>query len=1032
MLDTTPYNLQRPKNNNILLATMGQVCCKDCHGRVKKAAVVTWGGETWGGEDDSWQSDYRDTDTTDGAISSLRSVPSSGNLDPKRSSRIKLKKRSVALHAEFRDRQGILAPPLVTERVMEDTDNVFSGQDLGVDTFHQSNGSSNNSSDGIPAGSSNDCAEPNAVVVADNEGHHLITLEKTPEEDAFLDRALSDDENFIFDGITIHMRQRLKDNMERVIVPKSTMIIRKGDPPDYLYLILEGEIAVYIDPDEYIDENAVEIGKNAPLDITLKSKSSSSLPGSISPVKPEKREFKQSYVLQLRKSLFQSSYNENYVAQDNNDDNDNIVGSFLSMVRESFSGQNSGSSTLTGILEEMASTASDEDTGVSFTPLNELRGLKHERDLGQGDVFGEMGLIYNCPRTASCLTTTNCILYRVDGDMFKSILSSSNSDRVKKRYTESKVAIEALHNIGVFSSKDEQTLQDIGNILNPVTFDQEDLVITKGAYDDMMFFVMAGKLLVHDIGTGDSRQADIELGEGGHFGELNMFTGRPSIANVTVLTPKARLMAMTKKDYRKRRESLEPLMKKLWLRNALLTIPVIAKSKLLLHEINRLVHKLEKTQFPIGKISFTGNMKSALYIVETGKIQMAVTDGDGVVNTFDQHDHFGGRSLFDDKFFARKSVQVRAVLPTTLMMLTRSSIVSVIGRINRLGKPSLPVSRKLIKNMKRSDLILHRIIGVGMFGRVWLVQHKASSAVYALKAMDKKEIIDRKMTKGVTREKNVMASVEHPFISNLVSTFQDKQSLYMLMSYVQGGELFGLIYNVSKKGCLSNDAAAFYGACLVEALSHLHSRSICHRDLKPENILINAAGYVVLADFGFAKVVLDKTFTMCGSPEYMAPEILLGKGHSLSVDHWALGVLLYEMLVGQTPFIHVGATRVTLFRRICSGSFAFPNPKKHGIVVSDTAKTFIGGLLNKNCGERIGSSLMLGDEEIRTDAWFQGLLTEYKNAFLSQKVAPPWLPDIDDELDASYFGSHVSIEKEVLSKKKEVLDKKTQQLFEGF
>jgi len=196
--------------------------------------------------------------------------------------------------------------------------------------------------------------------------------------------------------------------------------------------------------------------------------------------------------------------------------------------------------------------------------------------------------------------------------------------------------------------------------------------------------------------------------------------------------------------------------------------------------------------------------------------------------------------------------------------------------------------------------------------------------------------------------------------------------------------------------------------------------------------LVTAAGYVVLADFGFAKVVLDKTFTMCGSPEYMAPEILLGKGHSLSVDHWALGVLLYEMLVGQTPFIHVGATRVTLFRRICSGSFAFPNPKKHGIVVSDTAKLFIGGLLNKNCGERIGSSLMLGDEEIRTNAWFQGLLTEYKNAFLSQKVAPPWLPDIDDELDASYFGSHVSIEKEVLSKKKEVLDKQSQHLFDGF
>jgi len=729
--------------------------------------------------------------------------------------------------------------------------------------------------------------------------------------------------------------------------------------------------------------------------------------------------------------MFQSNYKE-IDPPDNG--GGNIVGQVLSLMRESFVGQDSRMSTLSGILEDTASTTSEDDafdTLVSFTPMSELRGLKHERDLGPMDVFGELGLIYNCPRTASCLTTTQCILYRVEGEMFRQILSSSNSDRVKKRCTESKAALETLYNIGVVEELDERTLRDMNSVMNPVTFEQDDLVITKGSHDGMMFFVMSGNLLVHNIGTGDSRKADLPLAEGGHFGELNLLTNRSSWANVTVQSPKARLMAVTKKDYLKRRESLEPLIKKLWLRNALLTIPLIAKSKLLPHEINCLVHKLEKVSFPMGKVCFSGNMQTALYIVETGKVQMAVTDVDGVVNTFDPHDHFGGRSLFDDNFFTRNSVQVRAVFPTECMMLTRDAIINVIGKVDRLGKPALPMSRKLIKGMKRSDLILHRIIGVGMFGRVWLVQHKTSTSVYALKEMDKKGIIDKKMAKGVMRERNVMSSVEHPFITNLVSTFQDRQSLYMLMSYVQGGELFGLIYNVSKKGYLSNDAAAFYGACLVEALNHLHSRSICHRDLKPENILINAAGYVVLADFGFAKVVLDKSFTTCGSPEYMAPEILLGQGHTLSVDHWALGVLLYEMLVGQTPFIHVGATRMTLFRRICNGTFAFPNPKKHGIGINEEAKLLIKGLLNKNYVERIGSSI-ISDEDIGNNPWFQGLLTEYKHAFLAEKVTPPWTPDIDDDLDASYFGKHDSVEKEARSKKKEVLDKRSQRLFEGF
>lgn len=119
--------------------------------------------------------------------------------------------------------------------------------------------------------------------------------------------------------------------------------------------------------------------------------------------------------------------------------------------------------------------------------------------------------------------------------------------------------------------------------------------------------------------------------------------------------------------------------------------------------------------------------------------------------------------------------------------------------------------------------------------------------------------------------------------------------------------------------------------------------------------------------------------------------------------------------------------------RICSGKFAFPHPKKHGIGINDEAKLLIRGLLNKNCGERVGSSLTLGDEEIRTNPWFQGLLTEYHDVFLAEKVTPPWQPDIDDDLDASYFGSHDSVEMELRSKKKGVgLDRKAQKLFEGF
>lgn len=145
---------------------------------------------------------------------------------------------------------------------------------------------------------------------------------------------------------------------------------------------------------------------------------------------------------------------------------------------------------------------------------------------------------------------------------------------------------------------------------------------------------------------------------------------------------------------------------------------------------------------------------------------------------------------------------LKAVFTAECMMLTKTSIISVIGSLKRLGSPCAPEARKLKRNMIPSEFDFHRIIGVGMFGKVWLVQHKISRDVHALKVMEKNVIVERKMTKGVTREKNVMISVDHPFIVDLVATFQDKHKLYMLENYVQGGELFGLIYNVSKKGYL--------------------------------------------------------------------------------------------------------------------------------------------------------------------------------------------------------------------------------------
>jgi CRP-like cAMP-binding protein len=481
---------------------MGQSLCRDCcregmGGKFKLPPFVVPRPSSSSriDEDGTSSSSYEYDDFT-AASGSLRSQTSNhelyrggggGDVDPRqRNNRIKNKKSSVKLHAEYRDRQerGILiAPPLVSERVMEYTDNVFTGQDMGVEkiqsssTDHRGSGGGDDNDDdrdndgggavasststsssfgdsdyggtgmgeggdaGAGTGAGGDggmechdrAAEPAGGEGDDDDVGRPSSLPasyvKTPEEDAFLDLALSDDDNFVFDGMSERYRRRLKDSMERVVVPRNTLLIRRGDDPDYLYLILEGEVAVYIDPDEYVDDNAVEIGKHAPLDISVPTTgggggggwgggggATTTSSGGIGtpPIAAARmtREFKQSYVLQLRRSLFQSNYNGHRHRHDDDvgghhrlhrrDDHSHsggfgggggIVGQFLSVIRQSIGGHDSNTSNLTGILEDQAC---DEDQSVdNFIPLKELRGLKHERDLGTCDVFGELGEFSN-------------------------------------------------------------------------------------------------------------------------------------------------------------------------------------------------------------------------------------------------------------------------------------------------------------------------------------------------------------------------------------------------------------------------------------------------------------------------------------------------------------------------------------------------------------------------------------------------------------------------------------------------------------
>ena len=221
--------------------------------------------------------------------------------------------------------------------------------------------------------------------------------------------------------------------------------------------------------------------------------------------------------------------------------------------------------------------------------------------------------------------------------------------------------------------------------------------------------------------------------------------------------------------------------------------------------------------------------------------------------------------------------------------------------------------------MTLGDFELVRTLGVGSFGRVKYGKYKGDGNNYAVKFMKKHEIIKLKQVDHINAERNLMAQINHPFAVNMFGSFKDDRYVFIVMEVVTGGEMFTHLRRARK---FSDEQSKFYGLIIADIFAHMHSSNIIHRDLKPENILMEASGYAKLTDFGFAKVIEHRTYTLCGTPEYIAPEVLLNKGHGKPVDWWTLGILIYEMIVGQPPFCDEDP--MGIYQKILSGKIVFP------------------------------------------------------------------------------------------------------------
>lgn len=344
--------------------------------------------------------------------------------------------------------------------------------------------------------------------------------------------------------------------------------------------------------------------------------------------------------------------------------------------------------------------------------------------------------------------------------------------------------------------------------------------------------------------------------------------------------------------------------------------------------------------------------------------------------------------------------------PSTPVSLTRSASVSsasshdVVAREAEEAERVETASASTTASTSRvgpKDFELLCVIGQGAFGKVIQVRHKPSGEILAMKIVSNKYIVQKNSIAYLQAERDIMTKVNHPFLIRLRYAFQTTSNVYLVMPFIAGGELF---HHLHKEGLLLEDAARFYAAEMVLALEHLHGLGIIHRDLKPENVLLDGDGHIRLTDFGLAKEMAnaeDSASTMCGTNEYMAPEMIRGKAYNQAVDWWALGALIYEMVTGYPPFTH--KNRKKLHHKILNEKLSLPK-----WLASET-HSILKQLLERNVDKRLGSgkSTMFqvrGVQAIKKHAFFKGIdwrLLEQK------KITPPIVPVIKSNTDTSYF-----------------------------
>lgn len=645
--------------------------------------------------------------------------------------------------------------------------------------------------------------------------------------------------------------------------------------------------------------------------------------------------------------------------------------------------------------------------------------------------------MYNCPRSATVKAISDCTLWCLDRVFFRQAMVTSSSNQSTQQ-------THFLSRISLFETLSIESLNQLARSLTKQTFDDGHYIIRQGEIGEQFYVIIKGKVRVTKTGdTGDEVEL-IRLGEGDVFGERALIKKEPRAANVIADGP-VECYFLNKHDFAL---ILGSIVEKL---NDMNQFRVLRSTSIFQglsdYRLKLLSKEMDKCSSFSGQrlicdsahliVVMDGQLESstASHIFKPGSVigdldvgadviagSLTTISDESLVYIFSRQallDHFRAQSN-DPVNAGVEEAKPASTRGSTLRGSTRNSILStsVSGPIgDSVGEKSMKelITLRKVTAMARSegivdykcdnieDLEMISALGKGTFGNVYLARNKRSGKYLALKTLDKSSIATPGQFHYVKREVLALQSFHHPFIGEYYGILLTKRKIFLLLEFLPGQDLWNYLYHTTPKhhgpyGSLEIHTAALYAATVIQAIEHIHGRGYAYRDLKPENLLFAANGYIKLVDFGFAKplpflsktnTVQHRTFTLCGTPDYMAPEVVLTQGHDKSADFWTFGILLYEMLCGHTPF--EGKTQQRTFEKIVHSQKFLSFPPRF----DPHCKSLIRRLLHPNAGLRLGA-LEHGFNDIKAHAFFlvHGI---NMSQIANQEVAMPYIPATHSE-----------------------------------